>query len=130
MALSMQAVFSLNRSFCRRRILKHPQVRSQFKDDHQGKWANNNIVDANLRVLTERIKELRTKESLNKCMMLRNIGWNYKYNYGKKTKGSIGGLVAESLVFMGFASGVLGLVFLGGTLCICLVFLIVQLTAK
>lgn len=84
-------------------------------------------MDANLGVLTERIEELKTKERLNKCMMVKNnIGWNYLHNYdhNHKTKSR----TAESLEFLGFASGVLGLVFLGGTLGICLVSLIAHLT--
>lgn len=79
-------------------------------------------VDADLSVLRERIQRLRKKErAMNTC------GWNYEHEYEPKNKRpseSDHGVISE---IMGIACGAIGLVFLFGSLCICLVSLLVRL---
>lgn len=77
-----------------------------------------NIVDANLSVLRERIEKVRKRERL-----LHTCGWNYKHNYDHKFKRD--SIVSQSTEIMGLACGVIGLVFLIGSLSIYFVSLLV-----
>ncbi|OAY47221.1 uncharacterized protein LOC110616673 [Manihot esculenta] len=105
---------------CRLKELKHPQVKSQsFKDD----GTSANIVDANMGVLRERVAEMRTKERLEKCCRLQN-GWNYGSAYVQKHQRY--DKLSECLEAVFLAGGALGFVFLSGSLCLCLVSLLVH----
>ncbi|KAM7274922.1 hypothetical protein ACFE04_016788 [Oxalis oulophora] len=105
---------------------KHPSqvMRSQLSRD-EGKSAGN-IVDANLNVLRERISEARKKE-IDCCNQLNsNInGWNYEY-YNIDRNYRDGELIREYVGLIGFVGRALGLVFLSGSLSICLVSLLVH----
>ncbi|KAL7221590.1 hypothetical protein ACSBR1_023530 [Camellia fascicularis] len=84
---------------------------------------SSNIVDANLRVLRERIEEVRMKERLERCCTSEN-GWNYAPCYESKTKSS-----SESSHFFelfGLFTVNFGLTIVTATLCLCLVSLLVH----
>ncbi|KAJ7943052.1 TGF-beta-activated kinase 1 and MAP3K7-binding protein like [Quillaja saponaria] len=82
-----------------------------------------NIVDSNLSILTERIEEVKKKERHgNTCCG----GWNYKRSYDHDMHKKYD-ILSESAVFMGLASGAIGLVFLSGSICICLFSLLVHI---
>lgn len=83
-----------------------------------------NIVDSNMSVLRERIKEVGKKEWLEY-----ENGWNYKsvgyeYDYNKHKRHA---MVVESLKLFGLVTSAFGLVFLSGSLCIFLVSFVVHL---
>lgn len=82
-----------------------------------------NIVDANMGVLRERVAEMRTKERLEKCCRLQN-GWNYGSAYVQKHQRY--DKLSECLEAVFLAGGALGFVFLSGSLCLCLVSLLVH----
>lgn len=88
-----------------------------------GKPANN-IVDANLSVLRERIQQVRKSERLT-----HTCGWNYKrdYDHHRKFKGDNHCIVSQSTEIVGLACGAIGLVFLVGSLSIYLVSLFVYI---
>ncbi|GAV88522.1 hypothetical protein CFOL_v3_31944 [Cephalotus follicularis] len=126
MASSLSSLCSTSPFFCRHKVFKYPQVRSHsFRDE--GNSAN--IVDANLSTLWERIAEVRKKESLDCCRLkkeegkLKN-GWNYQSGYDHNRKRDA--MMSESMELIGFVSGALGMVILSGSLCICLVSLLVH----
>ncbi|GAV83427.1 hypothetical protein CFOL_v3_26874, partial [Cephalotus follicularis] len=133
MASSLSSLCSTSPCFCRHKVFKYPQVRSHsFRDEVFHLWlAGNsaNIVDANLSTLRERIAEVRKKESLDCCRLkkeegkLKN-GWNYQSGYDHNRKRDA--MMSESMELIGFVSGALGMVILSGSLCICLVSLLVH----
>ncbi|XAR71393.1 hypothetical protein NMG60_11028628 [Bertholletia excelsa] len=96
------------------------QVRAQSCRD-EGR--SNNFVDANLRVLRERIEELRTKERLERCYRSA-IGWNYAPGYDYKRKSSE--RKSQLLELFGLACGTFGLTIGSCSLCLCLVSLLVH----
>lgn len=77
-----------------------------------------NIVDANLRILRERIEQVRKKESL-----IKRVEWNYKHGYEHKYKKNC--MITESAEVIGLACGAIGLVFLLGSLIIFLLSLLI-----
>ncbi|KAI9088682.1 hypothetical protein K1719_029796 [Acacia pycnantha] len=89
----------------------------------KGEPANNNIVDANMRVLRERMEEMKKKEMKMKMVMSRRTrGWDYKRSYENKYKREA--VMSEIAETMGLACGAFGLVFLSGSLGISLVSLL------
>lgn len=83
-----------------------------------------NIVDENMSILTERIEELRMNERLQRyCRGL--VGWNYPSYYDTKLKRER--RLSESLEIAGLVVGTIGFTFLTGTLCLCLVSLVIRL---
>lgn len=84
------------------------------------------IVDANLRVLKERIEEVRIKERLERCCSTsEKYGWNYAphcYNYKHKREASL----SNYIQLLGWVGGTSGLVILSGTAILSLVSLIVH----
>ncbi|RVW17030.1 uncharacterized protein LOC104881607 [Vitis vinifera] len=121
MASSLLSFCSLNKPLCRPKGQKYSQVRSQsFMDE--GKSAN--IVDANLRILRERIEEVKKKERLNTCSL--QNGWTYQAGYDHKHKRAA--ILSESIQLIGTVSGALGLVFFSGSFLICLVSILVHLS--
>ncbi|XP_029125633.1 uncharacterized protein LOC114915291 [Cajanus cajan] len=114
MASSLSSFCTLNQAFCRHnKLLQYPKIRSQrsqsFSDN--GKPAAN-IVDANLSILRERIHQVRRRERVS------TQGWNYKHSYDRKYKRD--SVISESAEIIGLACGAVGLVFLIGSLSICL----------
>lgn len=83
-----------------------------------------NIVDANLGILRGRIAEVRMKERLDVWCRLKS-GWNYQLGYDYRHKRDHA-MFSESLVVLGEVSRTLGLVFLSGSLCICLASVLVH----
>ncbi|XP_061365015.1 uncharacterized protein LOC133308420 [Gastrolobium bilobum] len=117
MACSLSSLCSLNQAFCRHKFFQYPKIRSQsFRDN--GKPAN--IVDANLSVLRERIQQVRKREKL-----IHTCGWNYKHNYDPKYRRD--SMISQAAEIMGLACGAIGLVFLIGSLSICLVSFLVYI---
>ncbi|KAL2324186.1 hypothetical protein Fmac_023244 [Flemingia macrophylla] len=118
MSFSLSSFCNLNQAFFRHnKLLQYPKIRSQSFSDN-GKPAN--IVDANLSVLRERIQQVRKKE-----MVIETQGWNYKHSYdGKYKRDSV---ISESAEIIGLACGAFGLVFLIGSLSICLLSLFVYM---
>ncbi|KAJ9140838.1 hypothetical protein P3X46_031435 [Hevea brasiliensis] len=124
MASFLPSSCSFSLRFCKLKELKYPQVRSQsFRDDGIYEHRSANIVDANMGVLRERIAEVKTKERLEKCCRLQN-GWNYVSGYDHKHKRY--DMLSECLEAMCLAGGAVGLVFVSGSLCICLVSILVH----
>lgn len=68
-----------------------------------------------MKILRERIKRVKKKE----MMVSGTRGWNYKRSYEKMHKREA--VMSEIAETMGLAVGAIGLVFLSGSLCICLV---------
>ncbi|KAJ4847533.1 hypothetical protein Tsubulata_003960 [Turnera subulata] len=98
------------------------QVRAQkCRDEGRSK---NDIVEANMSVLTARIEEVRIKERLERCCRC-DYGWNYAPEYNSKLKREKE--VAEFLDLVGLVCGTVGFTWLGGSLFLCLVSLIVHL---
>lgn len=84
-----------------------------------------NIVDSNMSVMRERIREVRKKEWLEY-----ENGWNYKslgYEYDDYNEHKRHAMVVESLELFGLVTSAFGLVFLSGSLCIFLVSFVVHL---
>ncbi|KAK4260734.1 hypothetical protein QN277_003812 [Acacia crassicarpa] len=125
MAYSLSCLCRFNQAVSWHRTLFHyPKMRSQsFRDN--GKPENR--VDANMSVLRERINRIRRREKfVDRC------GWNYKNNHGyeKTYKRSSNhhqhqALISEFAELMAITCGSIGLVFLFGSLFICLVSLFV-----
>ncbi|XP_058182448.1 uncharacterized protein LOC131300561 [Rhododendron vialii] len=110
-------------SHCKLKVRKKcPPVRSQSFHNQGNSPAN--MVDSNMSVLRERIREvIRKREWLEN-----ENGWNYKsvgYDYNNKHKRHA--MVFESLELFGLVTGAFGLVFLSGSLCIFLVSFVVHL---
>ncbi|KAL7240282.1 hypothetical protein ACSBR2_006025 [Camellia fascicularis] len=124
MATSLHYFCSLSckSSFKHPKIWKCPRVRSQsFHDEGNSE----NLVDANLSVLRERIREVRKKERLENMCCSHENGWNYKTGYDKNHKSHE--MLSESIELLGLVSSSLGLVFLSGSFCIFLVSFVVHL---
>lgn len=86
---------------------------------------SSNGVDANLRVLKERIEVAKMKEKLERCCRYEN-GWNYAeaYNYSKvKRKGEI----SEWFELLGLVGATIGSTCFTGTLFLCLLSIFVHL---
>ncbi|CAL5396670.1 unnamed protein product [Camellia sinensis] len=115
-------LLSCKSSFKHPKIWKCPRVRSQsFHDEGNSE----NIVDANLSVLREKIREVRKKERLENMCCSHENGWNYKTGYDKNHKSHE--MLSESIELLGLVSSSLGLVFLSGSFCIFLVSFVVHL---
>ncbi|KAI8538257.1 hypothetical protein RHMOL_Rhmol09G0088600 [Rhododendron molle] len=116
---------SLNKplvSHCKAKVRKKcPPVRSQ--SFHNQGNSPVNMVDSNMSVLRERIREVKKKERLEY-----ENGWNYKsvgYDYNDKHKRHA--MVVESLELFGLVTSAFGIVLLSGSLCIFLVSFVVHL---
>ncbi|KAJ8761281.1 hypothetical protein K2173_001337 [Erythroxylum novogranatense] len=97
------------------------QVRARSLSD-EGR--SNDMVDASLRVLRERIEEVKVKERLERCCRC-EYGWNYAHGYDyKHNKES-----ALSQVFdlVGLVFGVVGFTCLSGSFLLCLVSMLIHL---
>ncbi|RDX64399.1 hypothetical protein CR513_57049, partial [Mucuna pruriens] len=116
MACSLSSFCTLNQAFSRHKLFQYPKIRSQSFSDN-GKRAN--IVDANLSILRERIEQVRKREERD----IHTRGWNYKRSYDHKYKRDC--MISESAEIIGLACTVIGLVFLIGSLSICLLSLLV-----
>ncbi|KAM7516346.1 hypothetical protein LguiA_005929 [Lonicera macranthoides] len=98
------------------------QVRARsFRDE--GK--SSNIVDANLRVLRERMEEIKMKERLERCCSREQYGWNYSSSYDYKHKREAN--LSECFELISLVGGTIGLTILSGTFLLCLISLIVHL---
>ncbi|XXG74269.1 hypothetical protein AAC387_Pa07g3036 [Persea americana] len=120
MAASLPSFFGLVRPCLPKKVRKSLPVRAQSSED-KGKL---NIVDENMSTLTKRIEELRIHERLQRYRRGR-VGWNYPHYYDTKLKRD--GRVSESLEIAGLVVGTIGFTFLTGTLCLCLVSLVIHL---
>ena len=80
-----------------------------------------NIVDANLNVLRQRIEEVKRKERFNACYTLKSE-WCYQSGYDHRHKRDA--MLSQSIELFALGTGAIGLVFLIGSLCICLVSLL------
>ena len=81
-----------------------------------------NIVDANLNVLRHRIEEVKRKERLNACYTIKSE-WCYQ-SAGYDHKHKRDAMLLQSIELLALGTGVIGLVFLVGSLSICLVSLL------
>ncbi|KAJ9173026.1 hypothetical protein P3X46_016202 [Hevea brasiliensis] len=94
------------------------QVRAQsFRDE--GSWS-----EANLRVLRERIQEIKMKERLERCCRC-EFGWNYSpgYNYKLKKQGGL----SQVFDLVGLVCRTIGFSCVTGTLILVIVSLIIHL---
>ncbi|KAF8399035.1 hypothetical protein HHK36_014901 [Tetracentron sinense] len=121
MASSIPCLSGLTKPFPKRKVGRSLQVRAQSFGD-EGSSAN--MVDANLSVLRERIEEVKMKERLKRCCKSED-GWYYQSGYDHKLKRDA--KFSESLELVGLVSMSVGLSFFSGTLCLCLVSLLVHL---
>ncbi|KAH7847018.1 hypothetical protein Vadar_020830 [Vaccinium darrowii] len=95
------------------------QIRAQgFRDE--GKSG----IDANMRILRERIEEVRMKERLERCCTSEN-GWNYATGHSYKHNKTMD--TSQFLEIFGMVFGTFGLTIGTGTLCLCLFSLLVHL---
>ncbi|GLT91914.1 hypothetical protein SLE2022_097760 [Rubroshorea leprosula] len=128
MASSLPSFSSLTPLFNRRNLLtRYPKLRSQsFKGD-EGKSAD--IVDASLSILRERIEEVKKKERISMSDTSRFLEhrWNYTSGYDGRYRHKRSNILYDSFQIVGFASYLLGLVFLSGSLGIYLVSFLVHL---
>lgn len=93
----------------KRNGIRYPslQVKAQsFKD--------NGIVDANMKVLRERIEEVKLKERLERCCKCEN-GWNYASHHYKPKK-----QLHQFIEFVGLVGGTIGFTCLTCTFLLCL----------
>ncbi|KAJ4706998.1 TGF-beta-activated kinase 1 and MAP3K7-binding protein like [Melia azedarach] len=100
------------------------QVKAQsFRDE--GRLSNNNIVDANMKILKERIEKVQIKERLEKCCRSCEYGWNYAsgYDYKFKRDKELGQLFQ----LLGLVGGTITFTCLSGTLFLCLLSLLPHL---
>lgn len=82
------------------------------------------MVDANMNVLRGRMEMVKVKERLERCCKCQH-GWNYVQVSDHKTKKN---KEFSSLIELaGLVCGTFGLTCFGGTLCLCLVSLLVHL---
>ncbi|CAI9758423.1 unnamed protein product [Fraxinus pennsylvanica] len=99
-----------------------PAVRAQcFRDEGR----SSSIVDANLRVLRDRIEEVRIKERLERCCVAEQ-GWNYAPTYTYRRKRD-----EESVQFLqliGMVGGTFGLTIFSGTFCLYIISLLVHMS--
>ncbi|CAN4083152.1 unnamed protein product [Withania somnifera] len=103
---------------------KIPQIRAQ---SHRDEGKSRHVVDANLKVLRERIEEVKMKERLEKCLVCEQ-GWNYTATSAnvyleKKQKKKLD----EFVEVMWMVGGTIGFTMLGCTLCLYLISLIIHL---
>ncbi|KAL3844915.1 hypothetical protein ACJIZ3_002318 [Penstemon smallii] len=106
------------------------QVRAQSY--HEGRSSRNsyNIVDANLRVLRERIEQVKNKE--RRCTVVDEstaAGWNYSaadqdFIFGRKREKE---MIHQFVQLVGTIGGTFGLTILGCTFCLCIVSLLAHL---
>ncbi|CAA2994196.1 uncharacterized protein LOC111366464 [Olea europaea var. sylvestris] len=99
-----------------------PAVRAQcFRDEGR----SSSIVDANLRVLRDRMEEVRIKERLERCCVAEQ-GWNYVPTYTYRRKRD-----EESVQFLqliGMVGGTFGLTIFSGTFCLYIISLLVHMS--
>lgn len=88
-----------------------------------------NIVDANMSVLRERMEQVRKRE---RVISTRNSdhGWNYKQYENMCKRKRSDAMVSEFAEVMGLACGAIGLVFFSGSFCICLLSLLFHMYIK
>lgn len=85
---------------------------------------SSDMVEANLRILRERIQEVKTKERLERCCRC-EYGWNYSTVYNHKHKKQVGLSQVFDLVVLVFRT--IGFTCVSGALILLLVSLIVHL---
>lgn len=78
-----------------------------------------------MRVLRERIEEVRMHERLKSYSCRGGEGWNYTSGYDCNLKNE--NKLSQSLEVAGMMAGTFGFTLLGGTLCLCLVSLAVHM---
>ena len=82
------------------------------------------MVDANLRVLKERIEQVRNKERLERCCTSEQ-GWNYTPVYSSHYKKQ--DVLSQCYDLIGLVFGTAGLAVLFGTLVLCMFSLLLHL---
>ncbi|WOG92906.1 hypothetical protein DCAR_0312184 [Daucus carota subsp. sativus] len=96
-------------------------IRAQnYKDEGR----SSNMVDANLRVLKERIEQVRNKERLERCCTSEQ-GWNYTPVYSSHYKKQ--DVLSQCYDLIGLVFGTAGLAVLFGTLVLCMFSLLLHL---
>ncbi|KAJ9147301.1 hypothetical protein P3X46_029478 [Hevea brasiliensis] len=97
------------------------QVRARsFRDE----GISGDMVEANLRVLRERIEEVKNKERLERCCRC-EYGWNYPSGYNYKLKKQVG--LSQVFDLIGLVCRTIGFTCVSGSLILVLVSLIVHL---
>lgn len=101
----------------------HLQVRAQSFGD-EGR--SSNMVDANLRILKERMEQVRNNGRLERCCSRSEQGWNYasgyhNYEYKRET------MLSQCFDLMGLIAGTVGLTIVTATFLLCLVSLVLHL---
>ncbi|GAB4828797.1 hypothetical protein Ancab_018458 [Ancistrocladus abbreviatus] len=116
----------LNRSLCSCRhkavLINYSQVRCHGSPD-QGQGKEASIVDKNLKVLKERIEEVRKKEELK--LQRRTAGWSYQsIEYDHSSKEGRNAALCETIELVSVVTGAFLSVFLVGSFCIFFVSLV------
>lgn len=89
-----------------------------------------NVDGKNMRILKERMEEIRVKESLERCLVAEH-GWNYipmaaADDYKKKETTTLKGY-REVSELAAVAGATFGFTILSGTLCLCLASILIHL---
>ena len=86
------------------------------------------MVDANLRVLKERMNMVRVKERLERSRRHDQYGWNYAAVNDCKLRKDTDDQISHLFEVVGLVGGFVSLTLFSGTVGLCLVSLLVHLT--
>ncbi|KAL0450050.1 UNVERIFIED_CONTAM: hypothetical protein Slati_1561400 [Sesamum latifolium] len=98
------------------------QLRTHYYDS-EGR--SRNMVDANLRVLRERIEDVKNRERLERCCVA-EPGWNYTPLHNNYIKPKRDGISRRFLQIVGTVGGTFGLTLLSCSFCLYAVSLLLQ----
>ncbi|KAF5737842.1 hypothetical protein HS088_TW13G00733 [Tripterygium wilfordii] len=99
-------------SLKKRKFQALPARAQSFRNEGR---SGNNMVDANMSVLRQKIEEVKMKERLERCCG-REIGWNnHNYNISKREDEEEEGLWQELVELVGIVGGTIGITIVTGT---------------
>ncbi|KAK4393576.1 hypothetical protein Sango_1828400 [Sesamum angolense] len=90
------------------------QLRAQYYD---GEGRSRNMVDENLRVLRERIEDVKNRERLERCCVA-EPGWNYTPIHKNYIEPKRDGISRRFLQLVGTVGGTFGLTLLSCSFCL------------
>ncbi|ESR43924.1 hypothetical protein CICLE_v10013623mg [Citrus x clementina] len=126
MAASLPHFNALIKPSFKRNTRRALQVMAHQSFRDEGRLSNNNIVDANLKVLRERIEKIQIKERLEKCCRCDQYGWNYSPGYDYKFKRAKD--LRQFFEIVKLISGTIGFTCLSGTAFLCLLSVLVHIS--
>ncbi|GAY43812.1 hypothetical protein WN944_005196 [Citrus x changshan-huyou] len=126
MAASLPHFNALIKPSFKRNTRRALQVMAHQSFRDEGRLSNNNIVDANLKVLRERIEKIQIKERLEKCCRCDQYGWNYSPGYDYKFKRAKD--LRQFFEIVKLISGTICFTCLSGTAFLCLLSVLVHIS--